>query len=316
MLRRTAAATPVVSRQASGPFDTKLDRYPFSAIVDRPTYEWPNGTRLAVYFALNIEAFEFGLNPGNDFTSGPSAPFHRGYAYRDYGNRVGVWRIKRAFDEANIPLAILANGSVYDVSPRVLAAFRARGDEFVGHGRTNSERQINMTEDEERSMIAEIADKMTAAEGRRPEGWLGPFISQSPRTPEILKTAGFQYMLDWWFDDQPVWFRTDAGPILAVPYPSMELNDIPAYINRGASDEEFHRMMLDAFDEQLEESALYPQVYCVALHTFLTGQPHRIRLLRKVLMHIAAQRDKVWLTTPGRIADHIRTLPANVVPTV
>lgn len=295
-------------------FDTKLDRYAYSAIVDRPTYEWKNGTRLAVYFALNIEAFEFGLNPGKDFTSSPSAPYHRGYAYRDYGNRVGVWRIKKLFDEMNMPLAILANSSVYDVYPRVLDAFRERGDEFVGHGRTNSERQIDMSETQEREMIAAVASRMSAAEGTPPRGWLGPFISQSPKTPELLKEQGFTYMLDWFFDDQPMWFKTDNGPILAVPYPSMELNDLPAYINRGSSDADFTRMMIDAFDEQLEESATFPSVYCVSLHTFMTGHPHRIRQLRGVLEHIQAHRDSIWLTTPGQIAAHVAALPKGTVP--
>ncbi|WPH18121.1 polysaccharide deacetylase family protein [Variovorax paradoxus] len=295
-------------------FDTKLDRYPFSAIVDRPSYRWPNGAGLAVYFALNIEAFEFGRNPGNDFTSMPSAPFHRGYAYRDYGNRVGVWRIKQLFDDLGFPLAVLANSSVYDVYPRVLQAFRERGDEFVGHGRTNSERQIDMDESTERTMISEVAERMRTEEGRAPGGWLGPFISQSPRTPELLKDLGFSYMLDWFFDDQPTWFRTDKGQILAVPYPSMELNDLPAYVNRGASDSDFTRMMMDAFDEQLEEASRYPTVYCVSLHTFLTGQPQRIRQLRTVLQHIATHRDEIWFTTPGAIAEHVAQLPVGTVP--
>jgi len=294
-------------------FDTKLDRYPFSAIVDRPVYDWKGGARLAAYFALNIEAFEFGRHPGADFTSAPAAPYHRGYAYRDYGNRVGVWRIKRLFDEFGIPLTILANSSVYDVYPRVLDAFRERGDEFVGHGRTNSEKQIEMSPEQEAAMIAEVSARMEKEEGKRPGGWLGPFISQSARTPELLKQAGYQYMLDWFFDDQPVWFRTDSGPILAIPYPSMELNDIPAYINRGASDADFAKMMVDAFDEMLEESAHYPLVYAVSLHTFLTGQPQRIRLLRQVLAHLSARRDKVWFTTPGEIAGHVAALPPDTL---
>lgn len=295
-------------------FETQFDRYPFSAIVDRPAYRWRNGTGLAVYFALNIEAFEFGRNPGNDFTSMPTAPYHRGYAYRDLGNRVGVWRIKKLFDEFNIPLAVLANSSVYDEYPRVLEAFRERGDEFVGHGRTNSERQIDMDEPRERSMIQEVVANMSAVEGKPPRGWLGPFISQSARTPELLKEQGFTYMLDWWFDEQPMWFRTDNGPILAVPYPSMELNDLPAYVNRGASDTDFTRMAIDTFDEQLADSAEWPLVYAVSLHTFLTGQPQRIRELRTLLSHIAAQRDKVWLTTPGEIAKHVYTLPVGTIP--
>ncbi|GAA4530186.1 polysaccharide deacetylase family protein [Chelativorans composti] len=268
---------------------------------------------MAVYIALNIEAFEFGRNPGNDFTSQPSPPYHRGYAYRDYGNRVGVWRILRLCEEFRLPLAILANGMVYKEAPQVLEPFRKRGDEFVGHGRTNSERQIDMTPEYEMAMLEEVRDIMLKHEGVAPRGWLGPFISQSPQTPELLKKAGFEYMLDWWFDDQPQWFRTDEGPILAVPYPSMELNDLPAYVNRGASDTDFTRMAIDAFDEQLEESALYPQVYCLSLHTFLTGQPHRIRQLRKIFEHIAMHRDQIWLTTPGEIASHVMSLPPGMV---
>ena len=133
-------------------FDNKFDRYPFSQLPKRPTYSWPNGAKLAVYFALNVEAFEFGRNPGPDFTSLPAAPFHRGFAYRDYGNRVGIWRILELFNRYQIPLAILTNTSVYDICPEVLVPFRERGDEFVGHGRTNSERQIDMDEATERAM--------------------------------------------------------------------------------------------------------------------------------------------------------------------
>ncbi len=295
-------------------FQTGNDRYRFSAIVDRPTYHWPGGKRLAVYFAINIEAFEYGLNPGKDFTSAPAAPYHRGYAYRDYGNRVGVWRILNLFETFGMPLAVLVNGSVYDVCPEVLAPFRARGDEFVGHGRTNSERQIEMAEDEERQMLREVRERMAREEGMAPRGWLGPFISQSARTPELLKETGFSYMLDWWYDDQPTWFRTDNGPILALPYPSMELNDLPAYMNRGVSDEDFARMARDAFDEQLAESVRYPQVYCLSLHTFLSGQPHRIKQLRPLLQHVAARRDDIWLTTPGEIAAYVASLPPGIVP--
>ncbi|VCU68766.1 Peptidoglycan deacetylase [Pigmentiphaga humi] len=285
-------------------FDTKLHRYPFSPIVSRPRYDWPDGKRLAAYFALNIEAFEFGRNPGNDFTSMPSPPFQRGYAYRDFGNRVGVWRILNLFEQFGIPLTIIANGSVYDVCPEVLAACRKPGYELVAHGWTNSERQIDMDEPAERAMLSNVVRRITEEEGKRPEGWLGPFLSQSPRTPELLKEAGFKYMLDWYFDEQPIRFKTDNGPILAVPYPAMELNDLPAYINRGASDEEFERMLIDAFDEQLEDSRQFPLVYAASFHTFLTGQPHRLRKLRRVLEHISRHRDRVWFTTPGHIAAH------------
>lgn len=297
------------------PFDNKFDRYPFSALPKRAPYTWPNGAKLAVYFALNVEAFEFGRNPGNDFTSMPGPPFHRGYAYRDYGNRVGIWRIAELFKRFNVPLAILVNASVYDVCPEILEPFRERGDEFVGHGRTNSERQIDMDLDTERNMLKEVSERFVREEGRAPKGWLGPFISQSPNTPELLLEAGYTYMLDWFFDEQPQWFRTGRGPILAVPYPSMELNDIPAFINRGASDAEFTTMVLDAFDQQLEDGERHgwPLVCGISIHTFLMGQPHRARQLARMLDTMTTQGSRVWFTTPGQIADHVARLAPGIV---
>lgn len=295
------------------PFDTKIDRYPFVPITSRPVYNWPNGKRLAVYLAINIEAFEFGRNPGPDFTTLPAAPYHRGYAYRDYGNRVGVWRMLDMFDALGLPLSVLTNAAVYDAYPELVAAFRARGDEFVGHGRTNSERQVDMSEAEEDAMLAEVCARFRKEEGAAPKGWLGPFISQSPKTPELLKKHGFRYMLDWFFDEQPQLFRTDDGPLLAVPYPSMEMNDLPAIFNRRMSDAEFTTMLIDAFDQQLEDAEKYPLVYGVALHTFIMGQPHRARALRRALEHIVAHRDDVWITTAGAIADHVLSLPAGTL---
>lgn len=294
-------------------FDTRNDRYPFMSVRNRPVYDWPNGKRLAVYFAINIEAFEFGRNPGPDFTTMPTAPFHRGYAYRDYGNRIGAWRLLDMFDELGLPLSILTNTAVYDVYPELLAAFRARGDEFVGHGRTNSERQVDMTEADEDAMLSEVCARFAKEEGAPPKGWLGPFISQSAKTPELLRQRGFTYMLDWFFDEQPQLFRTDSGPILAVPYPSMEMNDLPAIFNRRMSDAEFVTMLMDGFDQQLEDSARYPLVYCVALHTFVMGQPHRARALRRALEYIAARRDDIWITTAGGIADHVLALPKGIL---
>jgi len=285
-------------------FDTKNRRYGFSQMNARPAFTWPSGSRLAVYFALNVEAFEFGRNPGPDFTTMPTAPFHRGFAYRDYGNRVGITRIHDAFAEADRPLAILANLSVYDACPEILVPFRQRGDEFVGHGKTNSERQVDMAEADERSMLLAVRERMAREEGKPPTGWLGPFISQSAKTPELLVETGFKYMLDWWFDDQPQYFATDNGPIVAVPYPSMEMNDIPALINRGLSDSDFERMLFAAFDQQLAESARTPQVYAVSIHTFLMGQPHRVGILKRLLSHIARHQHDIWFTTPGRIAEH------------
>ncbi len=293
---------------------TSHNRYPFSAITERKDYNWPEGKRLAAYFVLNVEHFQFGLPPGGDFTSVSLPPYHRSYAWRDYGNRVGIWWLLDLFNELELPLALLVNSAIYDHCPEVLVPWRERGDEIVAHGRTNSERQGDMPEAEERALIAEATGALTRAEGKPPAGWLGPWISQSMVTPDLLKEAGYSYMLDWFFDDQPIWCATRSGPLLAVPYPAMELNDSTAIVYRRMGEPDFNAMIVDQFDEQLAQSARQPLVFTLSLHTFIVGQPYRLRSLRRALEHLAAYRDRVWFTHPGKIAAHVAALPPGTVP--
>jgi len=203
---------------------------------------------------------------------------------------------------------------MYDYAPGLVAACRARGDEIVGHGRTNAERQGDLDEAAERALIGEATTRLTEAEGRPPEGWLGPWISHSHATPDLLAEAGYRYLLDWCMDDQPVWFRCRGGKrILAVPYPQ-EVNDIPQIVGRKVSGAAFADIIIDQFDEMLELSATRPLVMGVALHAYLVGQPHRLRHLKRALRHIAKHRERIWLTTPGAIARHCVGLPDGVVP--
>jgi allantoinase len=283
-------------------------RYGYSALPHRPVYDWPGGKRLAVYFALNLETFSFGEGLGAKLAPAQGEPDVLNYAWRDYGNRVGAWRLRDLFDQLNLPAAVLINTWLYDEAPELIAAFRARGDEMVAHGRTNSERQGAMSEAEEAAMIGEVVARMTKEEGRAPAGWLGPWISQSSVTPDLLAEAGFVYGLDWSMDDQPVWMNTRAGKLLSVPYPQ-ELNDIPMIVARQASGAEFADAVIDAFDEMLEQSQAAPLVMGVALHPYIVGYPHRLRHLRRALNHIAAKREHVWLTKPLEIAQHVIALP-------
>jgi allantoinase len=287
-------------------------RYDYSPLRGRPDYSWPAGKRLAVYFALNLEHFSFGEGLGAELAPGGPQPDVLNYAWRDYGNRVGAWYLLDAFDGLNLPMAALVNSSMYDYAPGLVAAHRTRGDEIVGHGRTNAERQGSLDEAAERALIAEATKSLTAAEGKPPEGWLGPWISHSHVTPDLLAEAGYRYLLDWCMDDQPIWFRCRGGKrIMAVPYPQ-ELNDIPAIAARRASAATFADMIVDQFDEMSELSQTRPLVMGVALHAYIVGQPYRLRHLKRALRHIAAHRDKIWLTTP--IARHCADLPAGTVP--
>jgi allantoinase len=280
------------------------DRYAYSALPDRPVYDWPGGRRLAVYVALNLETFDFGSGLGAELAPGGPQPDVLNYAWRDWGNRVGAWRVRDLLDELGLPASVLVNSRLYGDCPGLIEAFRARGDEIVGHGRTNAERQGSLPEAEERALIAEATEALTRQEGRAPAGWLGPWISQSRVTPDLLAEAGYRYLLDWCHDDQPTWFATrDGGRILSVPYPQ-ELNDIPAIVARKDTGRHFAEAIVDGFDEMLEQSARAPLVMGIALHPYIVGQPHRLRPLRRALAHIAARREAVWITTAGAIAAH------------
>jgi peptidoglycan/xylan/chitin deacetylase (PgdA/CDA1 family) len=289
-------------------------RYDYVPLRGRPDYCWPDGHHLAVYFALNLEHFSFGEGLGAELAPGGPQPDVLNFAWRDWGNRVGAWYVLDAFDALRLPMAALLNSAMYNYAPQLIAAFRARGDEIVGHGRTNAERQGTLDEEAETILIAEATRCIAEAEGRAPEGWLGPWISQSALTPDLLAEAGYRYLLDWCMDDQPIWFRCRGGRrILAVPYPQ-EANDIPAIVARKMGAAEFADLVVDQFDEMLELSEARPLVMAVALHPYLVGQPHRLRHLKRALRHIARARERVWLTTPGAIARHCTTLPAGVVP--
>lgn len=311
---RQDAITPSDRMASSRPGSLRSHgRYRYSAITKRPDFTWPGGKRLAVYLGLNLEHFAFGEGLGAELCPGGPPPDVLNYAWRDYGNRVGVWRLIDLFDELSLPSSVLVNSSIYDYCPEVMDAFRARGDEVVGHGRTNSERQGTLPEDDERRLITEATDVITRAEGRRPLGWLGPWISQSVLTPDLLAEAGYSYLLDWCMDDQPVWFSTrNGGRILSVPYPQ-ELNDIPSIVGRKDSAEQFAAMITENFEEMLAQSKKQSLVMGIALHPYLVGQPYRLRHLRRALQAIVAKRNDIWFTTAGAIAAHAAALPDGVI---
>jgi len=145
-------------------------RYDYSAIATRPDYDWPGGKRLAIHLSLNLEHFAFGEGLGNDYAAPHPAPNTRSYAWRDYGNRVGAWRLLELAEAYGLPYAVLINAELYGYCPELVAAFSKRGDEIVGHGRTNSERQADMTPEEERRCIFETTAAIAKHEGRKPLG--------------------------------------------------------------------------------------------------------------------------------------------------
>jgi len=291
-------------------------RYDLSMIDERPVYDWPQGKRLAFYVGSNIEAFAFGAGIGSDPAFKMEArQTQRNHAWRDYGLRVGIWRILDMLDEFHIPAAHNASSLLYEYCPELMKRVRARGDEVIGHGRTQSERQGSMWEEDEARMIASVTQTIASHEGKPPRGWMGAHMSHSPVTIDLLQEAGYKFIMDWYCDDQPFWLKARNGRILSVPYPQ-EVNDSIAILFRHQGAREFADMIVDQFDEMLEQCAERPLVCAVAMHPMTIGQPFRLKLVREALAHIAhhPQRDRVWFAHPGAIAQHVAALPAGTVP--
>lgn len=289
-------------------------RYAYSPIDSRKSFSWPDGKRLAFYVALNVEHFHFDGALGHTPTSLGKSPDPRNYAWRDYGLRVGIWRIFDLADQLGLPLAHLVNGSICERYPQIVSRIRSRGDEVVGHGYSNSERQSDMTAEEEAAMISRCTDVLERAFGQRPYGWMGPWIAETLITPDLLAQAGYRYLMDWPADDQPFWMKTESGRIMSVPYP-IEINDSPTMLSRAQSATDFRQMILDQFEMMLELSRQQPLVCGISLHTFVVGQPFRLIQLRSALEEILKHPrfSDVWVTTPGAIAQYAASLPDGTI---
>ena len=285
-------------------------RFDYRPITRRPRWTWPEGQRLAVYLGFNVEHFAFGEGLGAALGPVSPEPDVLNHSWREYGNRVGAWRCLELFDDLCLPTGALINTALYQHCPELVAALLARGDELIGHGHSNAERQGGWDETREAALLAACRDEIQALSGQPPTGWLSPWISESRLTPDLLAEASYRYTLNWCHDDQPTRMRTRSGRSLwSIPYPQ-ELNDIPMLVTRQMDAKDFAQMIVDNVDEMLAQTERHGQalVMGVALHPYLVGQPYRLRHLRRALAHIAERRNEIWLCKPGQIASHMEAL--------
>jgi peptidoglycan/xylan/chitin deacetylase (PgdA/CDA1 family) len=283
-------------------------RYPYSGIRTRQPYEWPNGARIAVYFALGLEEYSFGEGLTENLVPGGTQPDVLNSSWRDYGNRVGAWRLLEAFRDNQLPLAILLNSAVCESAPDLVKAAVDQGCELIAHGYSNSDTLQGLSETQEADYLRRVGQQIEQFAGRAPSGWSSPWIAETERTPDLLQEAGYSYVLDFCMDDQPVWLTTREGRLLSVPY-SQEINDSSAIIGRQASAEEFSRMIIDQFDEMHGSRDEQPVVMSIVIHSFISGQPFRLRALRRAIEHILKSSDTLWITQPGNIANFVNSLP-------
>jgi peptidoglycan/xylan/chitin deacetylase (PgdA/CDA1 family) len=280
--------------------DDTAGRYQYSPTTRRPDARWPGGQRLAVYVAIGVEAYRFGAGQTEDLLPGVPAPDLVNTAWRDYGNRVGAFRLLDRFAEFAVPPTVLLNTMVYETAPAVTDAARAAGAEIVGHGISNSDSLAGMDPAAERAYLTSVSTAIETHEGERPGGWSSPWLAHTPTTIDSLAATGYRYLLDLRPDDQPVWLTTATGPLLSIPY-ALELNDSTTIIGRQVTAADFADMIVDEFDDLLDTATGHPVVMSVVLHSFISGVPFRLRPLTRALRHIGARRDEVWLTQPRHI---------------
>jgi peptidoglycan/xylan/chitin deacetylase (PgdA/CDA1 family) len=223
------------------------------------------------------------------------------HGWRDYGNRVGIWRLMEQLSGVGVRGTAVLNSDVCIHYPQIVDEALRLDWAIVAHGRNNATLQNHLPPDEEESYVDEVTAVIEGHVGRRPRGWLGPFRSASPRTNEILARAGYTHSLDWGNDDQPYLLKTTAGRLCSVPY-SVEIHDVTAFVRHNHTGPEFERTVVDAFDTLHIEGARAPRVLGISLHPFLIGQSFRIRYLMSALEFIS-QFDDVWWATSDEIAD-------------
>ena len=279
------------------------DRVAYSPIIERPRLHWPKNARLALWIVPNVEFFEF-LPPGPAAQRDPYPrcphPDIMNYGLRDYGNRVGFWRLIDMLDKHSIRCTLSLNLAVYQHFPEIMQACESRGYDVMCHGVYNTNYLYDTTEREERAYIQNCVSTFRSLTGRDFTGWYSPAGSGTHHTPDLLAEAGVRYYVDWYHDDQPFPMKVRQGRLLSLPY-SMDVND-GWNLRLNIDAEEFAFAVKDQFDQLYKEGKHTCRVMTLALHPWVMGQPHRIRHLDRLLTYILSHED-VWVTTGAEIAD-------------
>ena len=268
--------------------------FDYSPIIDRPPLKWPNDAHVAVWIVPNIEHYELEL-------IGRKADV-RNLSHREYGNRVGIFRLMQTLKEFGVRGTVALNSAVCRHYPRVLEEALKLDWELMGHWLTNSEANHDLERDDERQMIVQTVDEIRRFQGKPPRGWLGPGLGETTVTLDLLRDAGLEYTCDWVNDDQP--YRMRNG-LYSIPY-TIELNDRPVFREPWTAPADYARMICDSLDVLLREGAEHGRVMCIALHPFIIGQPNKIGALRTALEYMVSQ-NHVWLTTGSEILDAFKT---------
>jgi peptidoglycan/xylan/chitin deacetylase (PgdA/CDA1 family) len=284
----------------------RADRYADSFIFERTPFTWPGNATLAVWIAPNVEVWRYDSPAGQAVSANTQGivPDVINYAWREYGMRVGLWRMADVLEAAGVKATVALNSAVAEIHPRAVEEMKKRGWEFMGHGITNSDRLAGLNPDAERAVIQTALKTIEQATGQRPRGWLGPGLAETYNTLDILAEEGVIYCGDWNSDDQLYPMKVRNGTMLSIPY-CMEVNDISLFVGKGYTGEQYLQSVIDQFDTLYADSAKQPRVLGLPLHPMLIGQPLRSRYLERALAHMK-QHERVWFATGSEIVDAYR----------
>jgi peptidoglycan/xylan/chitin deacetylase (PgdA/CDA1 family) len=278
------------------------ERLDYSAISERRPLALPDGARLAVWVIVNVEEWDINETMPRTVLTPPAGgapmPDIPNWAWHEYGNRVGFWRMLDVFDDCRIPAVLAINGSAIARYGAIVKAARERQWEFIGHG--FSQKNMQKVADE-RDDIRKTSAAIREVTGKNPRGWLGPGLTETWETPDLLAEAGYTYVADWVLDDQPVWLKTRTRPIVNVPY-TQECNDVAMMLIQHHEAGEYYRRAMDQFEQIYADARDSARVMALVVHPYIMGAPHRAKYYRRALQDIAAHKD-VLFWTGAQIAD-------------
>lgn len=277
--------------------------FPYVPITRRPKISWPGNAQLAVWVIPNIEFFSLkDALSGHPFEGKGPAPSVRAWSQRDYGNRVGIWRIMEVLRKQGIRASATVNSDICIHHPEIIEAAVKLGWELLGHNKTNTQRLNAVDPEQERGLIRDALTQLERTSGKRPVGWLGSALAESWNTLDHLIDEGCLYVADWVNDDQPYLMDVGARRIVSIPY-SYEINDSSHIYYRFGDADAFESMIKRQFDVLYREGEQSGRVMAICLHPFMIGVPHRIDSLNRALEYISGH-DKVWFATGEEIVNH------------
>jgi len=305
----------IMDNRVQSPSSTQSPRYDFQPIIHRTPVPFPGGKRLAILIYVNVEHVPFGstkLAHSVYPMTMQYSPDILNHGWRDYGNRVGLWRIMKAMDRHGFRGTVNLNSDVCREYPEIIRQGNLRRWEWGAQGDNNTSILTTMSVEDQREFIARNLDIIERATGTRPKGWLGMCLAESFDTPDLLAEAGIEYVSDYAHDELPVQMRVKRGSLVTMPY-TLELNDVPTIMGKGTPAQDFGQMIRDQFDVLYEEANELPRVMSISVHPFIAGHPFRMKHIESALAYIASHSG-IWQTTGIEVSDwyrkHFMTLKA------